>query len=247
MVLNVSSCSKKYGQKIAVDNLSFSIRSGEIVGLLGPNGAGKSTTLNMILGVLAPTQGEIEIDGVNLQRERSKAMERTNFVAVYSPLPGNLTLRQNLKVFAMLYGLRNIGQRIEELSRQFELTPFLDTKCGLLSSGEQARAAMAKAMLNYPRLLLLDEPTSSLDPAKANDIRAKIREVVNETQGAVLWTSHNMAEVENWCDRVLFLSRGKIILEGNPRSLAQENGKKNIEELFIAVAKEPLGLSRDKV
>jgi ABC-2 type transport system ATP-binding protein len=240
-VLSVSSLRKTYGNTVAVDNVSFSVGQGEIVGLLGPNGAGKTTTINMILGVLVPTDGSIAIDGMDIARQRTRVLARTNFTAVYAPLPGNLTVAQNLRVFGMLYCVKNLSARIEEMITQFDLQPFSNTKCGLLSSGEQTRVGLAKAMLNRPELLLLDEPTASIDPAKAREIRAHVRKVAQGNVG-VLWTSHNMHEVEAVCDRVLFMSHGKILLEGNPKTLPQEHGKETLEDLFIAVAQEPLTL-----
>jgi ABC-2 type transport system ATP-binding protein len=243
-VLSVSSLTKRYGDVLAVDGVSFEVGAGEIVGLLGPNGAGKTTTISMVLGVLEPTAGRIRIEGVDLATQRSRALECTNFAAVYAPLPGNLTVEQNLRVFGLFYGVTRLGERVDEVVRQFDLTRFRRVKCGLLSSGEQTRVGLAKAMLNRPRLLLLDEPTASLDPATAMDIRSRIRAFTGEGRGGVLWTSHNMYEVEEVCHRVLFLSRGRILLEGDPRSLPGEHGKRTLEELFIALAREPLALGR---
>ena len=240
--LDVSNLRKSYGNTLAVDDLTFSTAPGEIVGLLGPNGAGKTTTINMILGVLEPSAGRIEIEQHNLATDRRQALLRTNFAAVYAPLPGNLTVEQNLRFFAMLYGVQSIANRIDVLLEEFDLGRFRHTKCGVLSSGEQTRVCLAKAMLNSPRLLLLDEPTASLDPATAREVRAKIRGVATERRVSVLWTSHNMYEVEAVCDRVLFLSRGRVLLEGKPKTLPQEHGKRTLEELFIAVAREPLSL-----
>jgi len=243
-VLSVRDLCKTYGQMVAVDGLSFDVGRHEIVGLLGPNGAGKTTTISMVLGVLAPTSGAIRIEGVDLARERSRALERTNFAAVYAPLPGNLTVSQNLRVFGMLYGVRGLAARIGALLEEYDLVGFRDTKCGVLSSGEQTRVALAKAMLNRPQLLLLDEPTASLDPSAARDIRARIRDFAAREPVGVLWTSHNMYEVEEVCDRVLFLSRGRILLEGDPRTLPAEHGMETLEDLFVAVAREPLALER---
>jgi ABC-2 type transport system ATP-binding protein len=240
-VLTVSRLQKTYGSTIAVDGISFEVRQGEIVGLLGPNGAGKTTTINMILGVLAPTSGKITIDNIDLITQRSKALSRTNFAAVYAPLPGNLTVVENLNVFGMLYGVKHLSQRIDTLLKQFDIEQFRNTKCGVLSSGEQTRVCLAKAILNQPDLLLLDEPTASIDPSKAREIRAHVRELAQGNMG-VLWTSHNMSEVEEVCHRVLFMSKGKILLEGDPKTLPQEHGKTTLEELFIAVAREPLTL-----
>lgn len=239
-VLSVTDLRKEFSGFAAVDGMSFEVARNEIVGLLGPNGAGKTTTINMILGVLGATSGTIRIEGLDLARHRPRALLRTNFAAVYAPLPGNLTVYQNLRFFGILYGVKDLSGRIEELLAQFDLEKFRNSKCGVLSSGEQTRVGLAKAMLNRPGLLLLDEPTASLDPATAHDIRVKIREFAAEGTGGVLWTSHNMYEVEEVCHRVLFLSRGKILLEGNPRTLPGEHGRSSLEELFISVAREPL-------
>jgi ABC-2 type transport system ATP-binding protein len=239
-VLQVAEVSKTYGATVAVDKISFEVGRNEIVGLLGPNGAGKTTTINMVLGVLEPTAGSIRIEGVNLAAHRSQALGCTNFAAVYAPLPGNLTVQQNLRIFGMIYGVNDLRRRIEELLEQFDLVKFRNSKAGVLSSGEQTRVGLAKAMLNRPRLLLLDEPTASLDPAVAQEVRSKIREFAAQGHGGVLWTSHNMYEVEEVCHRVLFLSHGKILLQGDPRTLPAEHGRGSLEELFIALAREPL-------
>jgi ABC-2 type transport system ATP-binding protein len=245
-VLMVTDLRKTYGSTVAVDGISFEVRRNEIVGLLGPNGAGKTTTISMVLGVLEPTSGVILIEAVDVARRRAQALARTNFAAVYAPLPGNLTVAQNLRVFGMIYAVENLTQRIEELLKEFNLERFRDVKCGLLSSGEQTRASLAKAMLNSPHLLLLDEPTASLDPAIARDIRNSIREFAARGACGVLWTSHNMYEVEEVCDRVLFLSHGKILLEGAPKTLPREHGRESLEDLFIAVAREPLALENSR-
>lgn len=240
--LKVAHLSKFYGKTLAVDNVSFSVAGNEIVGLLGPNGAGKTTTINIVLGVLQPTAGSVFIADFELSEQRLPALALTNFAAVYAPLPGNLTVAQNLRVFGMIYRVHGLTARIAELLEQFELRHLCNVKCGLLSSGEQTRVCLAKAMLNRPRLLLLDEPTASLDPAAAREIRGKICEFARGCGAGVLWTSHNMHEVAEVCHRVLFLSRGRILLEGNPRTLPGDYGKSNLEELFVAVAREPLSL-----
>jgi ABC-2 type transport system ATP-binding protein len=243
-ILSVTNLRKRYGDTVAVDDISFAVDRREIVGLLGPNGAGKTTTINMILGVLAPTGGAIRIDGHDLASDRRAALTRTNFAAVYAPLPGNLTVVQNLRIFGMLYGVPRLTSRIEALLDQFDLRSFRSTRCGVLSSGEQTRVSLAKAMINEPRLLLLDEPTASLDPSTARDVRGKIRAVTANADSGVLWTSHNMYEVEEVCDRVLFLSHGRVLLEGNPKTLPAEHGKDTLEDLFVTVAREPLTLER---
>ena len=241
VLLLVNLC-KRYGQTVAVDGVSFEVERNEIVGLLGPNGAGKTTIINMVLSILEPTAGTIHIEGVDIATHRGQALERTNFTAVYAPLPGNLTVYQNLRFFGLLYGVKDLSHRIDELLHEFDIERFRNTKCGVLSSGEQTRAGLAKAMLNQPHLLLLDEPTASLDPASARDIRAKICAFAGREAVGVLWTSHNMVEVEKVCDRVLFLSHGKILLEGDPKTLPREYRKDTLEDLFIAVANEPLTL-----
>ncbi len=239
-VLTVQHLTKAYGTMVAVDNIAFTVGRGEIVGLLGPNGAGKTTTINMLLGVLTPDDGHIFVEDMDIREKRSQALEKTNFSAVYTPLPGNLTVYQNLRVFGMLYTVKDLHTRIEVLLDQFDLSKFKKVKCGLLSSGEQSRLSLAKAMINSPRLLLLDEPTASLDPASARELSTQIREQVMACRAGALWTSHNMVEVERICDRVLFLSQGKILLEGNPKTLPQEHGQATLEDLFIKVAREPL-------
>jgi ABC-2 type transport system ATP-binding protein len=239
-VLSVSTLCKSYPHITAVDQVSFAVRRNEIVGLLGPNGAGKTTTINMILGVLAPTSGSITIAGIDIAKRRSQALAHTNFAAVYATLPGNLTVTQNLRFFGLIYGIRDLTGRIETLVEKFDLQSLRDTRCGVLSSGEQTRVALAKALLNRPELLLLDEPTASLDPSAAQIVREQIRELAREQNCGILWTSHNMYEVEEVCDRVLFLSRGKILLEGDPRALPGQHGAHSLEELFIQLAREPL-------
>ncbi|MBN2292531.1 MAG: ABC transporter ATP-binding protein [Pirellulales bacterium] len=238
--LKVVGLVKEYDSFRAVDHITFAVNQGEIVGLLGPNGAGKTTTINMILGILEPTIGSIEILGKNLKEHRTEIVKQMNFAAVYAQMPGNLTVRQNLYVFGRLYQVRNLTEKIGFVLHDFDLDAFANTKAGLLSSGEMTRLNLAKALINEPSLLLLDEPTASLDPSVANLIRERMKNWVAETQTTVLWTSHNMYEIEAVCDRVLFLSHGKILLTGNPRTLPAEHGKKDLEELFIGVAREPL-------
>jgi ABC-2 type transport system ATP-binding protein len=241
-ILEAHNLKKHYGNTVAVNDVSFTVKKGEIVGLLGPNGAGKTTTIDMILGILTPTAGTVCVNGLDIARHRSAVLNRTNFAAVYAPLPGNLTIEQNLKIFALLYGLANSKQRIDELIQQWHLQNIRTRRCGVLSSGEQTRVGLAKASLNDPDLLLLDEPTASLDPAIAATIRSELRAFVTQRGCGVLWTSHNMHEVANVCDRVLFLSHGKILLSGDPKTLPREHGKADLEELFIQVASEPLAV-----
>ena len=243
--LRVERLHKTYASKIALDSLSFAVQAGEVVGLLGPNGAGKTTTINMLLGVLEPSGGRVLIDDIDLSRDRARAMARTNFAAVYAALPGNLTVHENLIFFGLLYGIRAVRRRVARLLEEFDLGHLRDTRCGLLSSGEQTRAALAKALLNEPRLLLLDEPTASLDPSAAHLIRARIKELAVRDRCGILWTSHNMGEVEAVCDRVLFLSHGRVLLEGDPRHLPAAAGVSNLEELFIQMARTPAAQPSD--
>lgn len=242
VVLRVERLRKTYAEVTAVEDVSFQVERGAIVGLLGPNGAGKTSTVNMILGVLAPSAGRVMIAGLDLAEQRARALESTNFAAAYAPLPGNLSVRQNLRFFGRIYGVSDLRQRVEVLIDTFALRRYGDTKCGLLSSGEQTRVSLAKAMLNRPRLLILDEPTASLDPSTARDVRAMIQRIAADEGAAILWTSHNMLEVEVVCDRVLFMSHGKILLRGDPKRLPQERGAASLEDLFVRVAREPLSL-----
>jgi len=245
-VLQVDSLSKWFGNKAAVNDVSFWVRRGEIVGLLGPNGAGKTTTINMILGVLEPSAGKISVAGIDVLRHRSQALARSNFAAVYAALPGNLTVAQNLQIFGLIYSVEALNERIEALLGQLDLSALRNTKCGLLSSGETTRVNLAKALLNRPELLLLDEPTASLDPSSAHDARCQVRSLAQSGECGILWTSHNMYEVEAVCDRVLFLSRGRILLEGDPRLLPKRHGAANLEDLFIHIAREPLLAEREE-
>jgi len=220
-ILSVVNLRKRYGDTIAVDGLSFVVAPGEIVGLLGPNGAGKTTTINMILAVLEPSAGTINIDGHDLATERREALSRTNFAAVYAPLPGNLTVEQNLRVFGMLYGVRALGSRIDTLLDRFDLARFRRVKCGVLSSGEQTRVGLAKAMLNAPRLLLLDEPTASLDPGQRRRLWANV-DRVREGGGAVVFATQNLDEVERHADRVAVLRAGELVFAGSPARYERE-------------------------
>jgi ABC-2 type transport system ATP-binding protein len=239
-VLELTEVTKRYGNQVAVDRVGFRVLAGEIVGLLGPNGAGKTTTINMVLGVLRPDDGQIRIAGRDVVHQRSQALALSNFSAVYASLPGNLTVLQNLRVFGRIYDVRHLEDRIEFLINRFSLKNILKQKCGVLSSGEMSRVCLAKSFLNQPQLLLLDEPTASLDPSTARDVREQVMGLVHTEGCGILWTSHNMAEVETVCDRMLFLSRGRILLEGKPGDLATDHGAANLEELFVRLAREPL-------
>lgn len=239
-ILEVKNLIKIYDGLVAVDGVSFSIKKGEIVGLLGPNGAGKTTTIDMILGVVEQTNGDVFIMGKNIKQHRSEILEQVNFTAVSANIPGNLSIKENLFIFGMLYDVKNIKERIDEVIKLLNLEKHINTNVGFLSSGEQTRVNLAKAVLNNPKLILLDEPTASLDPHVSLLVREMIVEYAKKNEAAILWTSHNMQEVEKVCDRIIFISRGKIILEGDPKKLPQQYNKNNLEELFIDIAKEPL-------
>jgi ABC-2 type transport system ATP-binding protein len=239
-VLRSDGLKRRYGKRMVVKGASISVTQGEIVGLLGPNGAGKTTTISMILGILEPSSGTIEIMGRSMAEHADAIAGDINFSAVYTQIPPNLTVLQNLKIFGLLYNVPSLPGKVEALLEEFDLQKFRHTKAGVLSSGEMSRLNLAKALINTPKLLLLDEPTASLDPSVAEDIREKIRGYAAKTGAAVVWTSHNMNEIEKMCTKVFFLSRGKILLVGDPKTLPGENGKKTLEELFIAIAREPL-------
>jgi ABC-2 type transport system ATP-binding protein len=241
-ILQITDLTKEYDLLTAVDHISFSVDHGEIVGLLGPNGAGKTTTINMILGILEPTAGSIRILEKDLKRCRPEISKSVNFAAVYAHMPANLTVRQNLYVFGLLYEVRNLKERIKSLLQEFDLETFADSRAGLLSSGEASRLSLAKALINEPQLLLLDEPTASLDPSISRLVRERIEAYAEKTGAGIVWTSHNMAEIEAVCDRVLFLSHGRVLLAGDPKTLPGQHGEKDLENLFIAVAREPLRL-----
>jgi len=243
ILLRVRNLTKKYNGFTAVDGVSFEIREGEIVSLLGPNGAGKTTTIQMLLALVSATSGDIKIFEKNLKGHREELLSRMNFTAPYSLLPYNLTSREGLTVFAFLYGVRNHKQKVEFLLDEFGLSELVNKKIGQLSSGEQMRLGVAKAFVNNPKLLLLDEPTASLDPPTARELRAKILKLIRESNGAVLWTSHNMREVEAVSDRIVFLSRGRIMADDTPRNLKRRFGQEDLEEIFITIAREPLDKS----
>lgn len=236
LILEVKNLTKNYGNDKGIFDVSFLVKPGEIVGLLGPNGSGKTTTIDIVLDVLKRDSGEVFIAGRNPAKCHEEAMSITNFSAVYAQLPGNLTVWQNLNVFGLIYGVKDLKERIDFLIKDLNLENFRNTKAGVLSSGEQTRLNMAKALLNSPKLLLLDEPTASLDPHIAREVRKKIKNYAVKNGSGVLWTSHNMHEVEEVCDRVYLLYCGKIIMSGDPRELPLNQKEKNLEELFIKLA-----------
>jgi ABC-2 type transport system ATP-binding protein len=242
-ILRVKNLTKRYNNFTAVNGISFEIREGEVVSLLGPNGAGKTTTIQMILTLVAPTRGDIEIFGKNLEDHREELLSITNFTAPYSLLPYNLTPKEGLTVFSLLYGVRDYKERVKFLLDEFDLAGLVNKKIGQLSSGEQMRLGVAKAFVNNPKLLLLDEPTASVDPPVARELRAKILKLIQESGGAILWTSHNMREVETVSDRIIFLSRGQIVADDTPQNLKKRFGQEDLEEIFVTISKEPLSES----
>ena len=220
-VLKVTNLTKKFSSFTAVNNVSFDLKEGEILGLLGPNGAGKTTTIQMIIGVLTPTKGEVNYFGKNLKNNREEILEKINFSSTYTQLPWLLTVEENLKFISYLYEIKNRNERIKNLAKIFKLEKLLKEQTKDLSSGEITRVNLAKAFINYPKVLLLDEPTASLDPETAEYIRKFLLEERDQFNVSIVWTSHNMAEVEEVCDRVILINNGKIIADNTPDKLAK--------------------------
>ncbi len=238
IVVEVKGLTKRYDELIAVDRVSFEIYQGEILGLLGPNGAGKTTMIQMLLGLLIPTAGEIKILGMDLTRHREAILSQVNFSSAYVAMPYSLTVIENLTVFARLYGIREPRPKIEALLKTFEMTAMRTTLTGTLSSGQVTRLCLAKALLNDPKILFLDEPTVSLDPDMADKTRSLLKGLRNRTGLTILYTSHNMREMEVMCDRILFLNKGRLIAVGTPKELVERFGKENLEEVFLKIARE---------
>lgn len=238
--LKVNNLTKGYKGVLALEGVSFDVKQGEIVGLLGPNGAGKSTTIQIILSLLTPDKGSVELFGKSLQEHREEVLNKMNFAAPYTPLPFNLTPAENLRLFSLYYGIKPDRKEIENTLKEFDLLRFKNEKTGGLSSGEQMRLGIAKAFVNSPQLLLLDEPTSSLDPAIAREMREKILKKTKEVGGSILWTSHNMREVERVADRIIFLSQGRIVADDTAQGLKAKFQEQDLEEIFVTIAKESL-------
>jgi ABC-2 type transport system ATP-binding protein len=228
---------KRFGDVTAVDSVSFTVAEGSVTGLLGGNGAGKTTTISMLLGLLLPTSGTVEVLGVDMVRHRHAALPRMNFSSPYVELPHRLTVRENLTVYGHLYGLSGVRARVEELAGQLDLTKLLNRPSGSLSAGQKTRVALAKALLNRPELLLLDEPTASLDPDTADWIRTYLERYRNESGATILLASHNMLEVERLCDEVLMLRQGSIVDRGSPSALLARYGRGSLEEVFLDIAR----------
>ncbi len=237
-VLEVAGLRKEFGGQAVVEGLSFVVRPGEILGLLGVNGAGKTTAMNMILGLIEPTAGTIRAFGLPMPKERVAILKRSNFCSSYAALPSNLLVWQNLWVFALLYGVRKPKKRINELLELLEIGHLRDRVTGHLSAGESTRVGLCKAMINSPELLMLDEPTASLDPDIADKVRKTLRRVQRTDGISMVYTSHNMRDIEEVCDRVIFIHHGKAIAEGTPEEVVRGSSDASLEAMFIRLARE---------
>ena len=236
-LLQVRNLTKRFDKLVAVDGLDLEVRAGEVLGLLGVNGAGKTTVMNMILGLTIPNEGTITVFGKDLQKHRIEILKRTNFCTTYANLPSNLKVWQNLRVFAGLYGVKNSADKIDELLEILGIAHLRESITGRLSAGEGTRVNLAKALLNDPELLLLDEPTASLDPDIADKVRKLVRRLQRERSPAILYTSHNMRDIEEVCDRILFLHEGRILAEGTAEEIKERFAGKDLDEVFIKVAR----------
>ena len=235
--IKVENLAKRFGDVVAVENLSFEVREGEVVGLLGGNGAGKTTTISMILGLLIPTSGSLEVLGTDMLRHRYRVLSRINFSSPYVDLPKRLTSRENLMVYARLYGVPNPDRRLAALAEDLAIDGFLDRPFGNLSSGQKTRVSLAKSLLNEPDLLLLDEPTASLDPDTADWVRTYLKNFQRKRGATILLASHNMAEVERLCDHVVMMKLGKIVDRDSPAGLLRKYGRGTLEEVFLDIAR----------
>ncbi|MBI4273802.1 MAG: ABC transporter ATP-binding protein [Rhizobiales bacterium] len=236
-VIAVDRLVKVYKTAAAVGGISFRLEPGSITGLLGGNGAGKTTTIAMIMGLVTPTSGSVRVLGAEMPRQRHHVLHRMNFESPYVDMPMRLTVRQNLTVFAMLYGVENVDERIMTLAEQLDLIELIDRPCGKLSSGQKTRVALAKSLLNAPEVLLLDEPTASLDPDTADWVRGRLENYRKERGATVLLASHNMSEVERLCERVIMMKRGHIEDDDTPVNLLARYGRETLEEVFLDIAR----------
>ena len=236
-LVEVKNIKKNYGKNEAVKGISFNIKEDEILGLLGPNGSGKTTTIGMLLGLLKPTSGEILINGQKLEGNRIEILEQINFISPYIELPKKLTVKQNLTVYGKLYKINNINERIEFLSEKLRLGGLLNSITGELSSGQKNRVSLAKALINEPKVLLLDEPTASLDPEVGDFVRSFLEDYKKEKKISILLASHNMNEVTRLCKSILMMKEGIIIDKGNPEELINKHGRKNLEEVFLKLSR----------
>ena len=240
MSIKINNLSKKYKEALVVKNINFELKKGSIVGLLGPNGCGKTTTIGMILGLIQPSFGNVLINGVNIEKEknRTKILEKINFISPYVELPKKLTIEENLKVYGKLYGVNNLNEKIPNLMQDLNLIEFRNRKTGELSSGQKNRVSLAKALINEPEILLLDEPTASLDPDVGDYIRTYIEKFASKKNTTILLASHNMNEVERLCSEVMMMKKGEIIDKGTCDSLIKKHGRKNLEETFLKIVRE---------
>ena len=236
--LEVIGLSKTYNTKEAVKDVSFKVNQNEIIGILGPNGCGKTTTIGMILGLLKPSKGKVLINGVEIENQRVDLLNQLNFISPYIELPKKLTVRQNLEVYGRLYDVNKLKAKIEYLCEKLRLYEFIDKLTGELSSGQKNRVSLAKSIINNPKVLLLDEPTASLDPETGDFVRSFLEEYQQENKTSILLASHNMAEVERLCSSVLMMNKGSIIDEGSPEELIKKHGRKNMEEVFLKLTRE---------
>lgn len=235
--ISVDRLVKTYKDTTAVDGISFSLPPGTITALLGGNGAGKSTTIATIMGLLTPTSGTVRVLGAEMPRQRYRVLHRMNFESPYVDIPARLTVRQNLRVFGELYGVNDIEARIAKLAEDLDLSEILDRPSGKLSAGQKTRVSVAKSLLNEPEVLLLDEPTASLDPDTADWVRAHLERYCRARNATVLLASHNMGEVERLCSRVIVMKKGKIVDDGTPQHLLERYGRQNLEEVFLDIAR----------
>ena len=237
-IIEINNLNKKFGNILAVKNISFKINKGTIIGLLGPNGCGKSTTIGMMLGLIKPTSGTVIIKNQNIENNRTGLLEKMNFISPYIELPKKLTVEENLKVYGRLYGVKNLESEISEILEKLNLTEFKKRKTGELSSGQKNRVSLAKALINNPEILLLDEPTASLDPDVGDYIRTFIEDFASKKGATILIASHNMNEVERLCHEVMMMKNGEIIDKGKSSDLVNKHGRKNLEEVFLKIARE---------
>ena len=238
LAIEINNLNKSFRNILAVKNINFKIDKGTIIGLLGPNGCGKSTTMGMMLGLIKPTSGTVLINGQNIENNRTNLLEKMNFISPYIELPKKLTVEENLKVYGRLYGVKNLESKISELMEKLKLTQFKKRKTGELSSGQKNRVSLAKALVNDPEILLLDEPTASLDPDVSDYIRTFIEDFASKKGTTILLASHNMNEVERLCHEVMMMKNGEIIDKGKSSDLINKHGRKNLEEVFLKIARE---------